>query len=171
MRKVRSACSWQCRMVSSGSDAAPRSSKSSRHTRTVVWTSSPWGGGHSGCSSSIPIDLLLHGAVDFLEGYSRVPESNSQAQLVELYETCHTLLYSSLPKSLKHFPEERLSYAIGSTLPLELMWKQQILELRSEADRQERLVTYLPATGHQLPHLEKNEVMRQRAGGNGRGLN
>ncbi len=111
---------------------------------------------------------LLHGAVDFLEEYDRVPESNSQAQLVELYETCHTLLYSSLPKSLKHFPEERLSYAIGSTLPLELMWKQQILELRSEADRQERLVTYLRDWA---PHLEKNEVMRHRAGGNGRGLN
>ncbi|MGB2628585.1 MAG: LON peptidase substrate-binding domain-containing protein [Candidatus Acidiferrum sp.] len=111
---------------------------------------------------------LLHGAVDFLEEYDRVPEAKHQAQLIELYETCHTLLYSSLPKSLQHFPDEQLSYAIGSTLPLELLWKQQILELRSEADRQERLMTYLRDWA---PHLEKNEVMRRRAGGNGRGLN
>lgn len=111
---------------------------------------------------------LLHGAVDYLEEHDRVPGASQQTQLIELYETCHTLLYSSLPRSLKHFPEEQLSYVIASTLPLELLWKQQILELRSEADRQERLLSYLRDWA---PHLEKNEVMRHRAGGNGHGLN
>jgi hypothetical protein len=51
---------------------------------------------------------------------------------------------------------------------MDLLWKQQILELRSEADRQERLLTYLREWA---PHLQKTEVMRQRAGGNGHGLN
>ena len=111
---------------------------------------------------------LLHGAVDFLEEADGVPGADKQAQLIELYETCHTLLYSSLPKALQPFPEGQLSYVIASTLPLELLWKQQILELRSEADRQERLRTYLRDWA---PHLEKNEVLRHRAGGNGRGLN
>ncbi len=110
---------------------------------------------------------LLHGAVDFLEEYELAPGPQQQGQLIELYETCHTLLYSSLPKTLGHFPEERLSYVIASTLPLELLWKQQILELRSETDRQERLMTYLRDWA---PHLQKNGVMRQRAGGKG-GLN
>jgi Lon protease-like protein len=111
---------------------------------------------------------LLHGAVDFLEEYERAPEAKNQDQLIELYETCHTLLYSSLPKALQNFPEVRLSYLIASTLPLELLWKQQILELRSEADRQERLVTYLRDWA---PHLEKHGVMRHRAGGSGHGFN
>ena len=35
---------------------------------------------------------------------------------------------------------------------MDLMWKQQVLELRSEADRQERLVTYLREWA---PHLQK----------------
>ncbi len=49
-----------------------------------------------------------------------------------------------------------------------VLWKQQILELRSEADRQERLVAYLREWA---PHLQKAGAMRQRAGGNGHGLN
>jgi ATP-dependent Lon protease len=111
---------------------------------------------------------LIHGEVDYLEEYEFVPETGKQDQLIELYETCHTLLYSSLPKSLQPFPEERLSFAIASTLPLELLWKQQILELRSEVERQERLMTYLRDWA---PHLQKNEGLRRRAAGNGRGLN
>jgi hypothetical protein len=51
---------------------------------------------------------------------------------------------------------------------MDLLWKQQILELRSEADREERLVAYLREWA---PHLQKTEVKRQRAGGNGHGLN
>jgi ATP-dependent Lon protease len=111
---------------------------------------------------------LLHGTVDFLEEDDRLPGAGKQDQLIELYETCHTLLYSSLPKGLEHFPEDSLSYVIASTLPLELLWKQQILELRSEADRQERLMTYLRDWA---PHLQKNKGMRQRATGSGGGLN
>jgi ATP-dependent Lon protease len=110
---------------------------------------------------------LLRGAVDYLEDYEVVPESEKQRHLIELYETCHTLLYSTLPKTVQQFPEEQLSFTIASTLPLELLWKQQILELRSEADRQERLATYLRDWA---PHLQKNEVLRHRAA-NGRGLN
>jgi ATP-dependent Lon protease len=110
---------------------------------------------------------LLHGAVDYLEDYDLLPESEKQNHLIELYETCHTLLYSTLPKAVERYPEDRLSFAIASTLPLELLWKQQILELRSERDRQERLTTYLRAWA---PHLQKNEVLRRRAA-NGRGLN
>jgi ATP-dependent Lon protease len=110
---------------------------------------------------------LLRGAVDYLEDYDVVPELEKQRHLIELYETCHTLLYSTLPKTVQQFPEEQLSFTIASTLPLELLWKQQILELRSEADRQERLATYLRDWA---PHLQKNEVLR-RGAANGRGLN
>jgi len=51
---------------------------------------------------------------------------------------------------------------------MDLLWKQQILELRTEFDRQERLVAYLREWA---PHLQRKGVMRQRAGGNGHGLN
>jgi len=81
---------------------------------------------------------------------------------------CHTILFDDYPKNLAANAERALSYVVASTLPMDLMWKQQVLELRSEADRQERLVTHLRAWA---PHLQKIEMLRQNADGNGHGLN
>src|SRR5437762_1287466 len=63
----------------------------------------------------------------------------------------------------KALEADELSYAIAATLPMDLMWKQQVLESRSEADRQERLVTYLREWA---PHLQKIESQRQQQEGN-----
>jgi Lon protease-like protein len=111
---------------------------------------------------------LLRGVVDYLEDDD--PERNpaKQNQLIELYETCHTLLYSSLPKEMEVQAGGGLSYSIASTLPIDLLWKQQILELRSEEHRQERLLAYLREWA---PHLQKKEGLRLRAAANGHGSN
>jgi ATP-dependent Lon protease len=111
---------------------------------------------------------LLEGQVDYLEDRETAANPTIQRQLVELFEACHTLIFDDYPKNLQEAAPEELSYLVAATLPMELLWKQQILELRSEADRQERLVTYLREWA---PHLQKRGVMRQRAGGNGHGLN
>lgn len=111
---------------------------------------------------------LLEGQVDYLEDREAPANPRVQRELVELYEACHTLIYDDYPKNLDSPAPELLSYLVASTLPIELLWKQQILELRSEPDRQERLVAYLREWA---PHLQKSEAMRQRAGGNGHGLN
>src|SRR2546427_667136 len=87
---------------------------------------------------------------------------------LHIFEPCHTLISDDYPKNLEGSAAEDLSYLVAATLPMDLLWKQQILELRSEADRQERLVAYLREWA---PHLQKSEAMRQRAGGNGHGLN
>ena len=111
---------------------------------------------------------LLEGHVDYLEDRGSTGSPVVQRQLVELYEACHTLLFEDYPKNLEGASAEELSYIVASTLPMDLLWKQQILELRSEEDRQERLVGYLREWA---PHLQNKKVMRQRAGGNGQGLN
>jgi ATP-dependent Lon protease len=111
---------------------------------------------------------LLHGRVDYLDDRDSLPEAAASNTLIELYETCHTLIFSTLPKSLDSSSAEGLSYAIASTLPIELMWKQQILELRTEADRQVHLLAYLRDWA---PHLQKSQTTRKRAAGNGQGLN
>lgn len=113
-------------------------------------------------------DPLLHGHVDYLEDRDSAPDASQKSRLIELYETCHTLLYSSLPQDIASLSATELSYAIASTLPLDLLWKQQILELRTEAERQLRLLAYLRDWA---PHLQQEEVLRHRAAGNGRGLN
>jgi Lon protease-like protein len=111
---------------------------------------------------------LLEGHVDYLEDRESPGSTRIQRELVELYEACHTLIYDDYPKNLQGALADELSFLVAGTLPLDLLWKQQILELRSEPDRQERLVTYLREWA---PHLQKSEAMRQRAGGNGHGLN
>jgi len=111
---------------------------------------------------------LMEGQVDYLEDRESPGNPRIQRELVELFEACHTLIYDDYPKNLEGASTEDLSYLIAATLPLDLLWKQQILELRSESDRQERLVAYLREWA---PHLQKKEAMRQRAGGNGHGLN
>lgn len=111
---------------------------------------------------------LLEGHVDYLEDRETRSIAQIQRELVELYEACHTLIFDDYPKNLEGADAEELSYLVAATLPMDLLWKQQILELRCEADRQERLVTYLREWA---PHLQKSDAMRQRAGGNGHGLN
>ncbi len=113
-------------------------------------------------------DPLLEGQVDYLEDRDAPLEQNCQRKLIEEYETCHTLLFNTLPRDLEESPAAVLSYAIAATLPLDLLCKQQILELRTESERQERLLRYLCDWA---PHLLKEKAMRQCAGSDGHGLN
>ncbi len=107
---------------------------------------------------------LLEGQVDYLEDREIAVPPRIQRELVELFEACHTLIFDDYPKNLEAGAPENLSHLVAAALPMDLLWKQQILELRSEADRQERLVAYLREWA---PHLQKAGASRQRAAGNG----
>jgi ATP-dependent Lon protease len=111
---------------------------------------------------------LLRGEVDFLEDRPRPIDSEISGELTELYEACHTLLFSDYPRDGADSSNVELSYRIAAKLPLDLLWKQRILELRCEAERQERLVAYLREWA---PHLQKNEIQRAHAASSGHGLN
>jgi len=111
---------------------------------------------------------LLEGHVDYLEDRETRTNADVRRKLIELYDVCHTLVFEDYPKNLGGEPPEELSYVVASTLPMDLLWKQQILELRSEIDRQERLVAYLREWA---THLQKSGAMKARAGGDGHGLN
>ena len=110
---------------------------------------------------------LLEGTVDYLEDCEECPRE-PLADLVELYETCHTLVFGDYPKNLGDGEAQPISFVVAATLPMDLLWKQQILELRSESQRQERLVSYLRGWA---PHLQKAELTRAKTAGNGHGLN
>jgi hypothetical protein len=106
-------------------------------------------------------DQLLEGDVDFLDDRDVRLDTRMQKELLRLYEVCYTLIFDDYPRNL-NADNELLSFLVASTLPLDLLCQQQILELRSENDRQERLVGYLREWA---PHLQKEEKSRARAGG------
>jgi Lon protease-like protein len=111
---------------------------------------------------------LLRGDVDYLEDRAVPVDPKVSRELVDLFETCHTLIFDDYPRDLDARPELPISYRIAAKLPMDLLWKQRVLELRSEAERQERLVAYLREWA---PHLQKADTVRTRAASNGRGLN
>jgi Lon protease-like protein len=119
-------------------------------------------------AESFAEDQLLEGGVDYLDDRGPAANPRIRRELIELYEVCHTIVYGDYPRNVQDDTPENLSYVVAGALPMDLLCKQQLLELRSEADRQERLVTYLREWA---PHLQKTETMRHRAGGNGHGLN
>lgn len=57
-----------------------------------------------------------------------------------------------------------LSFQLASHLPVDLDFKQAILEMKSEAERIETLIDYYRAT---IPRVEKTLRVRERASGNG----
>jgi Lon protease-like protein len=113
---------------------------------------------------------LLEGTVDYLEDRFAPAAPKTRTELTELYEACHTLIFGDYPRDAASDSNEsdRLSYLVASKLPMDLLWKQRILELRSEPERQERLLAYLRDW---VPHLQKVESAQRRAAGNGSGLN
>jgi ATP-dependent Lon protease len=111
---------------------------------------------------------LLEGNVEFLEDGETSPDPGLQRKLLELYEACYALVFEDYPRLPKDDHAMEISYRVADSLPLDLLWKQQVLELRSEIDRQERLLAYLREWA---PHLQKSKAKSQRAGGNGYGLN
>jgi len=111
---------------------------------------------------------LLRGVVDFLEDRPVPVNPRISRELVELYETCHTLIFDDYPRDLDESAQTEMSYRIAARLPMDLLWKQRVLELRSEAERQERLVAYLREWA---PHLQKEDALRANATGNGHPLN
>ena len=112
---------------------------------------------------------LLEGSVDYLEDRYAPESPETEKSLVEIYEACHTLVFGDYPRDAEApDAQQQLSYVIASKLPMDLLWKQRILELRTEAERQERLLSYLRDWA---PHLQKVEIQHRRAAGTGSGLN
>jgi Lon protease-like protein len=57
-----------------------------------------------------------------------------------------------------------ISFRLAHELPVDLDFKQALLEIKSEAERIETLTEYYRAT---IPKVERTLLARQRAGGNG----
>ena len=104
--------------------------------------------------------------VTFLEEDEQQAESEISQRLEQLFDQCHRVLYKQ--EAPRFQAEENFSFAfhVGAKLPLELEFRQSLLELRSEAERQKSLVEHLTEL---YPQLERRERVRGKATGNGHG--
>jgi Lon protease-like protein len=88
------------------------------------------------------------------------------AELERLFKRCHRILYQSEPASFEPKRGASLAYHIASELPLDDGFRQSLLEVRMEAERQRRLAERL---AEWYPQLEKRENVRAKASSNGHG--
>jgi ATP-dependent Lon protease len=108
----------------------------------------------------------MEAEVRFLDEVEEQAESETSQRLEQLFDECHRVLYKQ--EAPRFQGEENVSFAfhVGAELPLELEFRQSLLELRSEAERQRRLVEHLTEL---YPQLERRERVRGKATGNGHG--
>jgi ATP-dependent Lon protease len=104
--------------------------------------------------------------VEFLEEDFVGIDAGVSGQLEKLYEQCHGALYDEEPPRFEAEGRSSLAYHIASELPLDVAFRQTLLELRSEAERQRRLAQRLTEW---YPQLQKRDRVRGKAAGNGHG--
>jgi ATP-dependent Lon protease len=105
--------------------------------------------------------------VEYLEEDFTGIDARVSARLEELFNQCHRLLFEK--EDAPPFETEgsiSLAYHVASELPVDVTLRQELLELRSEAKRQQHLVEQLTEW---YPQLQNRDRVRDKAAGNGHG--
>jgi len=84
--------------------------------------------------------------------------------LLQLFEKCHHATFQQGPDLGALAKALNISYYIAASLPLELTYKQKLLEMRDEVERRHSLETNL---ARWLEQLELSNRARRLSGGNG----
>ena len=104
---------------------------------------------------------FLQGEVTFFDDEPSLVNAAQKKTVVELHEE----LFAVLGQNIEVEPEiPTLSFHLANELPVDLDFKQALLEMKSEAERIETLTEYYRTT---IPKVEKTLQARQRASGNG----
>jgi ATP-dependent Lon protease len=108
--------------------------------------------------------IYLEADIQFLEEDFSTVDSVVSKQLEQLCDQCHHLLYG---EDAPHFEIDggiSLAYHVATELPLDTGMRQELLEVRSESERQAFLVAHLQDW---YPQLQRRERVRGKAAGNG----
>jgi Lon protease-like protein len=104
---------------------------------------------------------FLQGEVIYFDDEPSQVEKGSRETLIQLHEQLFAILGQNVEIEKDALS---LSFHLASELPVDLDFKQALLEMKSEAERVETLTEYYRAT---IPKVEKTLLARQRASGNG----
>jgi Lon protease-like protein len=95
-------------------------------------------------------------------------DSKQEAELIERFQVCHTLVFGQPWIASSRDTDLSLAFQMAARLPLELEAKQNLLEMPEESARQAFLLLRI---NELLPQLAQRQRLRKIAGGNGHGLN
>ena len=109
-------------------------------------------------------DPLTEATVEYLKDEADAAEDAVQTELLELYHACHVLVFGNAPDSVDAKSLPSVACHVAGSLPVDLVWKQNMLDMRNEPARQKRLVAWLREWAVELA---KAGQLRKRAGGNG----
>ena len=101
------------------------------------------------------------GAVEYVADTVPAQDLQQEARLVEVFEKCHTLLFSRPWMDSDAHEPETLAYRMASLLPMKLENRQALLEMRSQHDRREFVLHWMESF---LPLLIAQHRVRGRAG-------
>ena len=104
---------------------------------------------------------FLRGEILYVSDDPAQPTAEERDRAIELHR--QILALASAQQHLAD-GDPPLSYQLAGSLPLDLDFKQQLLGLRSEAERIRAVIEYF---GNILPNLRRAVTVRQKAGGNG----
>jgi Lon protease-like protein len=106
---------------------------------------------------------ILQAEVLYLPDEAGSATSEEQTQAIALHDEVMKLAGSS-PLDSPEIRQQQLSFHLARSLPLDLDFKQTLLEMRSEPERVQAVIGFLGAL---LPNLRRTVRVRQKAGGNG----
>jgi Lon protease-like protein len=106
------------------------------------------------------------GIVEFLADDASSPDPQQEKQLRESFESCHLLLFGTRSEDASQPDALHLAYRMASRLPIDLLERQKLLEMRSERDRREFLERWMVQF---KPEFAQRRQKQQRAGSNGHG--
>ena len=104
---------------------------------------------------------FLQAEVAFFEDETSTVSKNAADAVIQLHEQLFAVLGQTVEIERD---ADFLSFYLAQDLPVDLDFKQTLLEMKSEAERIETLTEYYRAT---IPKIETSLRVRQRASGNG----
>jgi len=108
--------------------------------------------------------VYMEADIEFLEEDFAGINAVVSAQIEELFNQCHRVLYDEDAPGFETEGSISLAYHVASELPVDVAFRQTLLEERSEAERQRMLLGRLTEW---LPQLQKRDHVRAKATGNG----
>ena len=108
----------------------------------------------------------LQGDVEFLAEREGLLDAAAKERLLAAYADVQRLLFGRDAEAQPQSGEAPLSYLLAAELPFDLEFKQELLEMDSEAERQRSLLERLEAWATELKQLQRS---RRKASGNGHG--